>query len=192
MNEQEPKKSRVVNRIWSAELYLKALDFAALAHVDQKIPGKEISYVVHLSSVCMEVMSAIAVSTVEKPDLAIQCALLHDTIEDTKTSREHLSSVFGKEVADGVLALTKNKNLPEQGRMPDSLRRIKEQSKEVWMVKLADRITNLQPPPDYWPREKRTRYRDEARHIHEMLNEASDFLSSRLLTKIEEYGEYCS
>jgi (p)ppGpp synthase/HD superfamily hydrolase len=33
------------------------------------------------------------------------------------------------------------------------------------MVKLADRITNLQPPPGYWDAEKIERYREEGRAI---------------------------
>lgn len=39
-------------------------------------------------------------------------------------------------------------------QMQDSLRRIKSQPREVWMVKMADRITNLQPPPGHWSEEK--------------------------------------
>lgn len=56
------------------------------------------------------------------------------------------------------------------------------------MVKLADRITNLQPPPPHWTEVRIARYRDEAIEIHRALGEASEVLSSRLLLKIEEYG----
>jgi (p)ppGpp synthase/HD superfamily hydrolase len=34
--------------------------------------------------------------------------------------------------------------------MLDSLNRTKQLQKEVWAVKLADRITNLQTPPTHW------------------------------------------
>ena len=65
---------------------------------------------------------------------------------------------FGKDVADGVLALTKNENLPKEDRMRDSLERLLKQPKQVQIVKLADRITNLQAPPHYWTKEKIVNY----------------------------------
>jgi guanosine-3',5'-bis(diphosphate) 3'-pyrophosphohydrolase len=46
--------------------------------------------------------------------------------------------------------LTKKENLPKGEKMVDSLKRIKDLQKEVWAVKLADRITNLQEPPQSW------------------------------------------
>ena len=149
----------------------------------------------HLSLVSMEVIAALRENAGANNcdgDLAVQCALLHDIIEDTRDTYEDLAGVFRVAVANGVQALTKNKELPDSLQMEDSLRRIKQQPKAVWMVKLADRITNLQPPPSYWSRDKKIRYRDEARQIHAMLKEGSDFLATRLLTKIEGYGEYCS
>jgi len=41
------------------------------------------------------------------------------------------------------------------------------------LVKLADAITNLQPPPVHWSREKRARYREEAIEIYSALKDAS-------------------
>jgi (p)ppGpp synthase/HD superfamily hydrolase len=72
--------------------------------------------------------------------------------------------------------------------MRDSLARIRAQPAEVWMVKLADRITNLQAPPHYWTREKIRAYRAEAREIHAQLGAACDVLGPRLLEKIEAYA----
>jgi len=58
-------------------------------------------------------------------------------------------------VAIAVSSLSKNENLPREMQMQDSLDRILQLPKEVWAVKLADRITNLQPPPAYWDAEKK-------------------------------------
>jgi GTP diphosphokinase / guanosine-3',5'-bis(diphosphate) 3'-diphosphatase len=56
----------------------------------------------------------------------VHCALFHDSIEDTNTSYNDIKNDFGKEVADGVLALTKNFDLPTKSeQMKDSLQRIK-------------------------------------------------------------------
>ena len=104
------------------DLYNKTIDFAANAHKDQKVPGKEYSYVVHLSNVAMELFSAF-LNTGETLNFgfAIQCALLHDTIEDTGVKYEEIIEIFGKEIADGVLALTKDKNIADKSdSMKDS------------------------------------------------------------------------
>lgn len=74
--------------------------------------------------------------------------------------------------------------------MSDSLRRIKRQPREIWMVKLADRMTNLQPPPSYWTTEKRKKYLDQAKLILDELKSGNKFLSSRLNEKIQAYQPY--
>jgi (p)ppGpp synthase/HD superfamily hydrolase len=101
-----------------------------------------------------------------------------------------VETTFGSSVAQGVLALTKNESLPKEQRMRDSLERIKQQPHEVWLVKLADRIANLAPPPHYWNKDKIKRYREEAIEIHQMLHGASVCLSQRLGSKIDEYEMY--
>lgn len=175
---------------WSQELYIKAHAFAARAHRDQQVSGTQLPYITHVHLVTMEVIAALWAEPGRDGDLAVQCALLHDVIEDTPVSYEELRAEFGAAVADGVLALSKDPALDKSRRMADSLARIRRQPVEVWMVKLADRITNLQPPPPHWTRAKATAYRREARHIHAALQEASPYLSGRLLAKIDAYRLY--
>lgn len=172
---------------WSQENYITAYRFAAHAHQGQKFPGTNIPYIMHLSFVSMEVIAALSIEKEHDGDLAIQCAILHDTLEDTDTTFEQIKTQFGESVAHGVLALTKNNSLEKHLQMADSLTRIKEQPPEIWMVKLADRITNLQAPPHYWNQDKIIRYRAEGIEIYEALHDASPFLASRLATKIEDY-----
>ncbi|HPJ33379.1 MAG TPA: HD domain-containing protein [Spirochaetota bacterium] len=176
------------NKRWDQEIYLRALHFAAKAHKEQKVPGMELPYVIHSVSVCMEIMAAITMEGMANPDLAVQCALLHDTVEDTETDIQDIKILFGPDVAAGVGALTKNHELPEEQRMGDSLERIKKMPDEIAAVKLADRITNLQPPPSHWDRHKISLYREEAILIFENLEEASPFLAERLRVKINGYG----
>lgn len=199
---------------WSQESYIKAYRFAAQAHRGQLVPGTNLPYIMHLSFVAMEVMAADAswagpssdrhgrgsldARSPERPlaaetfdgNLAIQVALLHDVLEDTRVRFDEVREGFGEAVASGVLALTKDMRLPRPQRMPDCLRRIRERPREVWMVKLADRITNLQRPPTRWSQEKIRAYQVEAREIYEALHEASPFLGQRLLHKIVEYAGY--
>lgn len=175
---------------WSQECYIKALLFAGNAHNGQKVPGTELPYLAHLTMVSMEVMAALATEDGLDGNLAIQCALLHDVLEDTPVALEEFIETFGEKVANGVQALTKNDNLPKEQKMADSLTRIRQQPREVWMVKLADRITNLQPPPKHWTVEKMQSYQQEARQIYDALHTGSPFLANRLQQKIEDYTRY--
>ncbi|NKB65646.1 MAG: HD domain-containing protein [Candidatus Latescibacteria bacterium] len=178
--------------MWDRDKYVKAWRYAGQAHNGQRVPGSDLPYINHIGNVAMEAMATIAHDNgIERPDLLIQCALLHDVIEDTDTTYAIVREEFGAAVADGVLALTKNADLPnKKERMADSLRRIKEQPAEIWMVKMADRITNLQPPPGHWSPPKIKNYHDEAISIWENLHPANPYLADRLQSKISQYECY--
>ena len=129
----------MTGRLWSQESYIAAYQFAARAHNGQKVPGTDLPYIVHVTLVTMEIMTALANKNSLDADLAVQCALLHDTIEDTPVTYDLVKDVFGGAVADGVLALTKDKAIVsdvadkkerKQTMMRDSLRRIREQPRE--------------------------------------------------------------
>lgn len=175
---------------WAPDLYRRALVFAAEAHKGQSVPGSERPYVTHPVEVAAEITAQIAIEPVEHADLAVLCALLHDTVEDTSVTIETLAALFGEGVARGVAALSKDASLPKEERMADSLRRIRQEPREVWMVKLADRIVNLAEPPSHWSKEKIRAYREEARVIEAALGEASEGLAARLRAKIEAYARY--
>jgi (p)ppGpp synthase/HD superfamily hydrolase len=172
---------------WNQELYIKACRFAAIAHRGQIVPGSDLPYLMHLNFVSMEIIAVLSAESGHDGDLAVQCALLHDTIEDTDTTYAQIRSIFGIGVADGVQALSKNPDLEKSQQLDDSLDRIKQQPIEIWMVKLADRITNLQPPPSHWTTEKIIRYQAEALEIHARLQTSSPYLGLRLAEKIHNY-----
>ena len=177
--------------MWNQDLYQKTILFAAAAHKNQKVPGTDLSYLVHLSNVCMEVLAALVNSSDKVDgDLCMQGALLHDTIEDTEVKVDEIEQHFGKQVLTVVQALTKDKTLPKLEQMQGSLQRIKIAGKEAAMVKMADRIVNLQPPPSYWNKEKIKTYKIEAQLIYENLNAYHDYLSNRLKQKIEAYEKF--
>lgn len=186
-------KNYVMN--WSPDIYLKAWQFASRAHRGQTYggpePGLHIEYINHIGSVAMEIVHSIGSDPNYDTVLAIQCALLHDTLEDTDTTYEELAELFGEDTARGVSALTKNKAWPsKREQMQDSLARIRKEPAEVWMVKMADRISNLAAPPYYWDRYKVAAYRQEALLIHQTLREGHEGLAQRLLQKIEDYQRY--
>ena len=177
-------------KAWTQDGYLGALRFAAEAHAGQTVPGSTLPYLLHVTLVAMEVIAALRSEPQHDQELAVHCALLHDVVEDTQTTVEQLRERFGPAVANGVDALSKCKALLKHQQLEDSLQRIRKQPAEVWMVKLADRITNLQPPPAHWSLEKVADYRDEAKVIHASLEDASPLLAMRLSQKIETYGAH--
>lgn len=178
--------------MFSQEKYLKALNFAAKVHGEQKTPNG-VPYVTHLSSVVMEVIHACMEGDVKKEDtdFAIQVAFLHDVLEDTNTSISELIEEFGEEVASGVDALTKDKTLEtKKAQMADSINRLLTQNYAVQSVKLADRITNLQTPPASWDGQKIYAYYEESKLILSCLKNANIYLSKRLEEKINNYRVY--
>lgn len=175
---------------WSPDLYRKAIDFAALAHVDQAVPGKPYCYLAHIATVAMEIMAAISEIKYIDADLAIQCAILHDVLEDTDVTPEELENEFGLSIYKGVSALTKNRELAKRNRMLDSIERILMEPPEIAMVKMADRICNLQEPPDHWFEDKIVEYYEEAKVIYQALKHVNPQLADRLKMKTDEYKKY--
>ena len=169
------------------ENYKKVLEFAARAHGEQKTP-MGYPYLAHIVSVATEIIAAPSEFKSDELDLAISCALLHDTIEDTHTLFEEIESEFGEQVAHGVAALTKDKSLAsKEEQMQVSLQKLRLQPKAVQSVKLADRISNLSNVPAHWDDAKKRKYALEAQMIHDALSEAHLFLGMRLKKKIENY-----
>ena len=82
-------------------------------------------------------------------DATLITALLHDTIEDTKSTFTELSQLFGPEVADLVDGVTKQTNLQlssAHSKQAENLRKLfMAMSKDlrVILVKLADRLHNM-------------------------------------------------
>jgi guanosine-3',5'-bis(diphosphate) 3'-pyrophosphohydrolase len=175
-------------------VYQKAVLYAARWHGEQKIPGSDIPYIVHAGNVCMEIIFAGTQTEGFDLPLAVQAAMLHDVLEDTPATEAGLEAEFGAAVTAGVKALSKNDALPKEQQLADSLQRILQQPAEIWADKLADRITNLQPPPAYWTKEKIARYRLDAILICETLKDGNRCLAERLRREIEKYtvrGKFC-
>ena len=58
----------------------KAWFFASRVHNGQLYPGEKLPYLTHLGNVMMEVMAV--ASSLEDAELAIICAILHDSIDE--------------------------------------------------------------------------------------------------------------
>ena len=119
-------------------MMLKAIDFATKAHVAQKRKGTEIPYIVHPVSVGMVLLQAGA------PEEAIVAGILHDTLEDTKTTLVDIQREFGHDVAAIVQGCSEpDKSLEWKDRKRHTIEHLKTASPEVLMVVCADKLDNV-------------------------------------------------
>jgi len=99
----------------------------------------------------------------------IAAALLHDTIEDTRTTESEICDNFGERVLGIVKEVTDDKSLPKPVRKRLQIEHAAHLSYEAKLVKLADKICNLRDmavnPPDDWPMERRVEYYDWAKAV---------------------------
>ena len=94
-------------------LILKAAHFAAQKHRDQRRKDIHASpYIIHPISVALAIAQ---IGGVDDPEI-LAAALLHDTLEDTKTGPEELEAEFGKKVCEYVLDVSDDKTLPKDER----------------------------------------------------------------------------
>jgi GTP diphosphokinase / guanosine-3',5'-bis(diphosphate) 3'-diphosphatase len=104
-------------------------------------------------------------------DATIAAALLHDTIEDTATTRTEIDSLFGKDIGTLVDGLTKLKKLDlvtKEAKQAENLRKLLlaiAEDVRVLLIKLADRLHNMRTL-DYVPPEARRRAAEETLEIY--------------------------
>jgi (p)ppGpp synthase/HD superfamily hydrolase len=144
----------------------RALDFAARKHAGQRRKGlKAEPYVNHLTEVARLLAEA---SDGADPGL-VMAGLLHDTIEDTETTREELVEAFGEDVAALVAEVTDAPGLPREERKRRQVESAPLKSARARMIKLADKIANLhsiaESPPVGWSGRKKREYVAWAREV---------------------------
>ena len=149
---------------------LAALQLAAEKHRDQRRKDLEASpYINHPIALASVLWAEGGVR-----DAAVICAaLLHDTIEDTETTREELRRRFGARIARIVAEVTDDKALPKHERKRLQVEHAPHVSREAKLVKLADKICNLRDmqtsPPKTWPRSRRREYFDWSKRVVDAL-----------------------
>lgn len=170
--------------------FKKAFEYAVVKHKGQKLPGTKLPYLVHVTNVAIEVLVAGMNTNEFDLEFGVSVALLHDVMEDTEANYLELKELYGERIAEGVSALTKFSNLEKSQQIENSLDRIKMLEKEVWAVKLADRLINLQAPSLNWKPEKRKKYLHDSENILNELAPANEYLAWRLKAAIGEYVSY--
>ena len=141
---------------------LSAISFAARAHQGHFRKDGETPYIAHPLRVMTIAVRLFRVSDEE----TLAAAVLHDTIEDTKTDHDDLSERFGPRVADYVAALSKDKRLPEERRERDYHDALAAAPIAVQLCKLADVYDNLIDSVGMGEKERRKKI-DKAREAVE-------------------------
>jgi (p)ppGpp synthase/HD superfamily hydrolase len=122
----------------------KAIQFAARKHHGQmRISGDSLPYVTHLFSV------GLLVAEDGADDDVVTAALLHDTLEDTDTTREELAREFNERVAVLVESVSevkgKNGERIEWKQYKQSyLDLIEHISDDALLIAIADKVDNVE------------------------------------------------
>lgn len=148
------------------EKLARAYDFAAARHAGQRRKGEAAEpYINHLTEVARLVAKATGGADA---DLVI-AAVLHDTVEDTKTTFEELTALFGARVAGLVAEVTDDKSLAKEERKRRQIEHAGHASAGAKIVKIADKTSNLRAlaasPPMGWAADRKAEYAAWARQV---------------------------
>jgi myo-inositol-1(or 4)-monophosphatase len=119
----------------------KAMIFAYERHKTQKRKTNSCPYFVHL-------MDVVSILYKEGASEDLICAgYLHDSVEDfeyTKVTGEEIRKEFGDKIANLVMAVTEtDKSLSWLERKTTSIEHLKTASREVKILKCADKLSNI-------------------------------------------------
>ena len=159
------KKVKNYNKFFNHKTLSKAYDFALNAHKNQKRDSGD-PYLSHPVAV------ADILTDLKLDSATIATGLLHDTIEDTKTTYQSVKKEFGKEVADlvdGVTKISQIEGKAIQNSKAENIRKlILATSKDirVLLVKLADRLHNMRTIDSILDKKRRLRIAKETMEIY--------------------------
>jgi (p)ppGpp synthase/HD superfamily hydrolase len=121
-------------------LISEAADLAARRHngMVRKGCGNE-PCINHLA----EVANLLALVTDGADAELVAAGWLHDTVEDTETTREELAQKFSERVADLVVEVTDDMSLPKSQRRQKQIEDAPHKSAGAKLIKIADKVSNI-------------------------------------------------
>jgi guanosine-3',5'-bis(diphosphate) 3'-pyrophosphohydrolase len=141
---------------------LETIAFAGRAHRHQLRKDGLTPYVSHAFRVCLVVRHVFGI---DDPQV-LMAAVLHDTVEDTTTDHDDVAEHFGKEVADWVALLSKDKRLGEAEREQAYCAQLAAAPWQVKVCKLADIFDNLMDSPHTRPQLRARTMRNSHRYLN--------------------------
>lgn len=155
---------RAYNPNTDEDLLNRAYVYAMMAHGEQKRASGD-PYFSHPLEV------AAILTNLKLDDATIVAALLHDTIEDTESTRAEIDQMFGSEIGALVDGLTKLKRLElvsREAKQAENLRKLLlaiADDVRVLLIKLADRLHNMRTL-EFVPPASRHRIAEETLDIY--------------------------
>jgi guanosine-3',5'-bis(diphosphate) 3'-pyrophosphohydrolase len=121
-------------------LVSEAAEFAARRHsgMSRKGRGNE-PYINHLA----EVANLLADATDGADAELVAAGWLHDTVEDTDTTREELAQKFSERIAALVVEVTDDMNLSQTERRQKQIEDAPHKSAGAKLIKIADKVSNI-------------------------------------------------
>lgn len=160
----------------NAPIWQNASAFAARAHRAETRKDGQTPYFSHVVRVALTASCVFGCTD----EAVIAAALLHDTIEDTRTDFDDLHKRFGREIADLVSVLTKDMRLIQEEREEDYDRRLAQASWKARMVKLADVYDNLHDSHDGRTKRKSI---EKARRAVQLATKDPELRKARLIVE---------
>uniref|UniRef100_A0A8R1HL28 Guanosine-3',5'-bis(diphosphate) 3'-pyrophosphohydrolase MESH1 n=1 Tax=Caenorhabditis japonica TaxID=281687 RepID=A0A8R1HL28_CAEJA len=137
---KKPEKPlKVDTELADWNLFMKANDFAARRHRHQKRKDNATPYINHPIGVAYILTNE---AKVYDP-VTLAAAVLHDVVEDTKTTMEEILEEFGEEVAEVVGQCTDDKKLAKAERKKLQIENYGKHTHRAKLVHLADKLYNL-------------------------------------------------
>lgn len=139
-----------------------ALAYAVTKHMGQTRSGGE-PYITHPVRVANYIKQY---KKSHQLDALISAAYLHDTVEDTDTTHEDLQKMFGGLIASLVKELTSDKEeINKVGKAEYLSQKMVAMSNWALVIKLADRLDNVQDITTAKTPEWRQRYKKETEDV---------------------------
>ena len=180
-------------------LLQRAMEFAAMKHTGYCRKGGTIPYFTHV----MEAMEIVSRMTEDEEIRA--AAVLHDTLEDTPTTKEELIHFFGQRVADLVAAESEDKrrDLPEGAtwwvRKQETIHHLETAKTDILRIALGDKLSNVRAMyrdyqkegDSFWEKFNNPESKDQGKYYCSLANAFWKDEAIRDTLAFKEYADLC-
>ncbi len=169
----------------------RAATFAAEKHVMQRRKGAiGEPYINHLLEV-----AELLVRTQPGFDLTLIIAgLLHDTLEDTETTRDELAHLFGEDVSALVADVSDDKTLKPEDRRNLQIEGAPKKSVRGQNLSAADKVATMRSilvsPPVGWSLQRKRDYFDWAKQVVDLFPNLTPALREEFDSMFAKFGDF--
>lgn len=176
-----PEKKPIDLKYNDVALVIKAADLAARRHRAQRRKDpQQTPFINHPLGVAFILTNEAKVSD----PATIVAAILHDTVEETKTTLDEIKQLFGEEVYNIVKECTPDKSLSRNERKKKHIENASKLSHKAKLVELSDKLYNMRDIeralPIGWNGHYKKEYFEWARDLVAKLKGTNEVLETAL------------